>query len=84
MPRRMLALMSCLALIATPWVAQAPKSDKDKDKDGPPKVATQGATPAVGEITLDYEFKNFISGDGRKSLKDFRGSVVLLDWWGIH
>jgi hypothetical protein len=83
MPRRLLAVVGCLALLTGPSLAQGPKADP-KDKEGPPKVAAQGATPAVGEITLDYEFKNFISGDGRKSLKDFRGNVVLLDWWGIH
>lgn len=81
-PNRMLALVGCF-LFAVASVAAQAKSDS-KDKDGPPKLATQGATPEVGEITLDHTFKALISGDGRTSLKEFRGNVVLLDWWGIH
>lgn len=86
MSRRLLAIVGCLAFIAGSMVAQGPKpaDSKDKEKEGPPKLAAQGATPAVGEITLDYQFKNFISGDGRTSMKEFRGNVILLDWWGIH
>ena len=87
-PRRLLVLVGLLVFATSGLFAQGPKSDKekdkDKDKDGPAKVAAQGATPAVGEITLDYQFKNMISGDGRTSLKEFRGNVILLDWWGIH
>jgi len=91
MLRRLFAIVGCLVLVTTFVCAQGPKTgdakDKDKDKadkDGPAKLATQGATPAVGEITLDYTFKNFMTGDGRTSLKELRGNVVLLDWWGIH
>jgi hypothetical protein len=78
---RLLVLVGMLAFAACPSFSQAAK---DKDKDEPPKVATAGKPPEVGEITLDYAFKNFISGDGRSSMKDFRGSVVLIDWWGTH
>jgi hypothetical protein len=82
-PRRLLVLASLLVFAACPLDAQA-KSEKDKDKDAPPKVAAPGATPEVGEIIADYTFKNFISGDGRTSMKDFRGNVILVDWWGTH
>jgi hypothetical protein len=79
--KRLLVFLGLIALATSPLVAQGPK---DKEKDAAPKTATQGATPAVGEITLDHTYKNFISGDGRTSMMDFRGSVVLVDWWGIH
>jgi hypothetical protein len=80
---RLLTVVGCLTLgfLASPLAAQGPKADP---KDAAPKLATQGATPAVGEITLDYTFQNFISGDGRTSMKELRGNVVLVDWWGIH
>jgi hypothetical protein len=80
--RRLLAMLGCLVLVTASLIAQGPKAEKDKD--GPPKLATQGATPAIGEITLDYKFTGLISGDGRTSMKEFRGNVILLDWWGIH
>jgi len=84
-PRHLLVFAGLFVFAMGGALAQGPKAaDKDKDKDGPAKVAAQGATPAVGEITLDYDFKNMISGDGRTSLKEFRGNVILLDWWGIH
>jgi len=80
---RLLVLVGLIAFVASPLFAQSAK-DKDKDKDGPPKVAAPNTTPDVGDIVADYTFRNFISGDGRTSMKDFRGSVVLLDWWGTH
>ena len=86
-PRHLLVFAGLFVFAMGGAFAQGPKAgekDKDKDKDGPAKTAAQGATPAVGELTLDYDFKNMISGDGRTSLKAFRGSVILHDWWGIH
>ena len=83
--KRFLVLVGLIAFAASPLFAQGPKDkDKDKDKDAAPKVAAPGAVPAIGEITPDFTFKNFISGDGRSSMGDFRGSVVLVDWWGTH
>jgi hypothetical protein len=81
-PKRLLVIAGCLALAASFAIAQGAKGDKDKD--APPTTATQGATPEVGQITLDHTFKGFLTGDGRSSMKDFRGNVILLDWWGIH
>jgi hypothetical protein len=81
--KRLLAFLACFLFAAGLLVAQGPKAEK-KDKDEPPKAAAPGAIPKVGEIIPDYTFKNFISGDGRASMKDFRGSVVLVDWWGMH
>ena len=81
--KRLLAFVSCLLFAAAPLVAQGPKADGKKD-EGPPKVAAAGATPAVGEIVADYAFKNLVTGDGRANLKEFRGNVVLIDWWGYH
>ena len=80
MSRRLLAMVGCLVLLTGSWAAQGTKPDKD----APPKTAAQGAVPEIGELTLDYTFKNFITGDGRTSMMDFRGSVVLVDWWGTH
>jgi hypothetical protein len=80
---RLLAILGCLTITTASAVAQAPKADGKKD-EGPPKVAAQGAVPQVGEIVADYTFKNLVSGDGRTSMKDFRGNVVLIDWWGFH
>lgn len=86
MPRRLVALVGCLALLASCVVAQGPKSEKekDKDKDAPGKVLGPGDVAKVGDFSPDYAFKNLISGDGRTSMMGFRGNVVLLDWWGMH
>ena len=77
--RRLLLAVACLALASGGVIAQAAK-----DKDAPPKVAAQGAKPEVGEITQDFTFKSMVNGDGRMSLKELRGNVVLIDWWGYH
>jgi hypothetical protein len=79
--KRLLVLVGLIAFAASPLVAQGPK---DKAKDEAPKVAAPNTTPEIGNIVADYTFRNFISGDGRTSMKDFRGSVVLVDWWGTH
>jgi hypothetical protein len=76
---RALAVLAVIGVIASSSPGQA-----SKEKDAPPKLANQGAVPEVGEITLDYTFKNLMTGDGRNSLAAFRGNVVLIDWWGIH
>lgn len=76
---RKLAIVAWVAVMSMTGAAQGAK-----DKAAPAKLATQGAVPAVGEITLDHTFRNLISGDGRTSMASLRGSVILIDWWGIH
>ena len=81
--KRLLAILACLMLTTSDVLAQGAKPDPKKD-EAPPKVAAPGATPAVGETTADHTFKILVSGDGRTSMKEFRGNVVLIDWWGYH
>lgn len=42
------------------------------------------ANAAVGELAPEIEVREWINGDGRTSLADFRGEVVLLEFWGTH
>ena len=77
------AVLACLALVGGGLLGQGPKS-KEKEKDEAPKLAAANTTPEVGEITLDYTFKNLVNGDGRGSMKELRGNVILIDWWGYH
>jgi hypothetical protein len=72
-------VLACVLALAAIVPAQAAKG-----KDDAPKLAAEGATPNPGEITLDHTFKNLVNGDGRMSMKELRGSVVLIDWWGYH
>jgi hypothetical protein len=47
--------------------------------------ATQESACKVGEKAPDFAFKGaMLNGDGRTELKEFRGNVVLIDWWGYH
>jgi hypothetical protein len=46
-------------------------------------VAAQGLK--VGEKAPDFSFSGvMLNGDGRTDLKEFRGNVLMLDWWGNH
>lgn len=47
-----------------------------------PALAQQAAT--VGGPVPEFSFGTFLNGDGRQSLADFRGSPILIDFWGIH
>jgi hypothetical protein len=87
MSRRLLVIVGCLAFVAGGMLAQGPKpaDSKDKEKDtGPAKVLGPGDVAKVGDIIPDYAFRNLFSGDGRTSMKQFRGNVVVIDWWGMH
>lgn len=45
----------------------------------------QQAGLKVGSKAPDYTFNGeMLNGDGRTDLKEFRGNVVLLDFWGNH
>lgn len=46
-------------------------------------VNAQGVVK-VGDKVPDFKFSSLLNNDGRMSLAEFRGSVVLLDWWGNH
>jgi thiol-disulfide isomerase/thioredoxin len=50
----------------------------------PGAARAQGAVVKVGEKVPDFAFQTLLNHDGRRSLAEFRGSVVLLDWWGYH
>jgi hypothetical protein len=46
-----------------------------------------GKTPApgaVGSVAPEVDAREWIGSDGRTSLADFRGEVVLLEFWGTH
>ena len=46
-------------------------------------AAAQGLK--VGEKAPDYSFNGeMLNGDGRTDLKEFRGNVLMLDWWGTR
>ncbi len=46
-------------------------------------AAAQGLK--VGEKAPDYSFNGLmLNGDGRTDLKEFRGNVLMLDWWGTR
>jgi hypothetical protein len=45
-------------------------------KDAPPAVA------AEGRLAPEIFVSHWIGGDGRTSIADFRGEVVLLEFWG--
>ncbi|HYC76753.1 MAG TPA: hypothetical protein VEI02_03900 [Planctomycetota bacterium] len=47
-------------------------------------ASTCGAqqTAQVDQIVSEYAFKTLLHHDGRKSLEEFRGSPVLVHWWG--
>jgi hypothetical protein len=44
-----------------------------------------GQALTVGEKAPDYVLEGFVLfGEGRTRLRDFYGSVVLIDWWAFH
>ena len=57
--------------LAAPWVATG-----EDAKESPPAVA------AVGQLAPEIFVSHWIGGDGRTSITDFRGEVVLLEFWG--
>jgi len=36
------------------------------------------------ELAPEIEIHDWINGDGRTTLADFRGEVVLLEFWNTH
>jgi hypothetical protein len=44
----------------------------------------QSTTVKVGEKVPDATFTELLNNDGRKTLAEFRGNVVLFDGWGTH
>ena len=52
-------------------------------------AAAQGQTAPraaekLGDLVPEFTFPEFWNGDGRQSLSDFRGSPILIDFWGTH
>jgi hypothetical protein len=45
---------------------------------------TAPATAAVGQLAPEIQVTDWINGDGRTSISDFRGEVVFLEFWGTH
>ena len=39
---------------------------------------------AVGQAVPDFTFGKLRNGDGRQKLSEFRGQVVMLEFWGTH
>jgi hypothetical protein len=39
---------------------------------------------AVGQQVPDFTFAKLRNGDGRQKLSEFRGQVVMLEFWGTH
>jgi len=46
--------------------------------------ATAGESSLVGKPAPEIEAREWIHGDGRATLADFRGSVVVLEFWKTH
>lgn len=38
----------------------------------------------VGQQVPDFTFARLRNGDGRQKLSEFRGQVVMLEFWGTH
>ncbi|HYC77548.1 MAG TPA: hypothetical protein VEI02_07960 [Planctomycetota bacterium] len=48
-------------------------------------ASAQNAALKEGEKAPAFTFQNIhLNGDGRTSLEEFIGNVVLVDWWGYH
>lgn len=44
-----------------------------------------GAEAGIGDKVADFDFPTMLlNGDGRSKLSEFRGSPVILDFWGTH
>jgi hypothetical protein len=43
-----------------------------------------GAAAVVGKPAPEIQVGDWINGDGRSTLADFRGEVVMLEFWGTH
>ena len=39
---------------------------------------------SVGQPVPDFSFGKLRNGDGREKLSDYRGQVVILEFWGTH
>lgn len=66
-------------LVATAGDAASPKSDDGvaKGKDGAPDVLGKEVGSEVADIHLNY----VLNDDGRTSVADYRGQVVIVDLW---
>lgn len=42
------------------------------------------ASAAVGQAAPEIRVRDTVGGDGRTSLSDFRGEVVLIEFWATH
>jgi hypothetical protein len=47
-------------------------------------AAEDGTAALVGKTAPEITVSDWINGDGRTTLKDFRGEVVLLEFWKTH
>ena len=72
----MRALQSLVVLLV--YLAAAPAQDKAKKPTKPP--ATSGSGPAIGRPAPEIEGED-LDGNPFK-LSDYRGKVVVLDFWG--
>jgi hypothetical protein len=46
--------------------------------------AAVGAQSFKGQEAPDIQVNEWVNGDGRNSLADFRGEVVYLEFWKSH
>jgi hypothetical protein len=47
-------------------------------------VAFAQTRAEVGQQVPDFTFAKLRNGDGRQKLSEFRGQVVMLEFWGTH
>ena len=47
-------------------------------------IASAGGNSFQGKLAPEIRPSGWIGGDGRTSLADFRGEVVLLEFWFSH
>lgn len=68
--RSSLSATAVLALLATLLPAQGQTAARAAEK--------------IGDLVPEFTFPEFWNGDGRQSLSEFRGSPILIDFWGTH
>jgi hypothetical protein len=49
-----------------------------------PVALSQEKSAMVGSPAPAIHVTDWINGDGRQSLEDFRGDVVVLEFWKTH
>ena len=50
----------------------------------PGQAEAPKAAERVGDRVPEFAFPEFLNGDGRQTLSAFRGSPLLIDFWGTH